>query len=311
MKSLLLFRATLSQCRSKFREYFPGLFLVCAIAYCAYFFLEIASKNLLQPMRPAYSIFEQSPPPLFLSNPLLRMLVHVLFLFAESFVFWSAVVVSLAVISGEMLNKKKNSAPMRLTAAFQRVWSARWRALLVLSFFAASITALFCQFVRPNFFRLLTAILNYSRPSMEFVFTAVKIVNLASLILICAVLAKMALGVTELVDDHDIAPGKAVRNSLVATLGWEWLFAVLFVGIAAAGFAIDLLLDAVFQSNMQYQQLSLLGREVIRGALRTILIASALMLVSTLFANLYFFLRYSAEVAGPEQGPLEKSSAAP
>jgi hypothetical protein len=150
----------------------------------------------------------------------------------------------------------------------------------------------------------------YSGLSPDAALTAAKFIGAVSMVLICVVLAKMALGVPELVEDHDIAPGRAVRNSLVATMGWEWAFAVLFFAIAAAGCAIDLLLDAVFQSNMQFQQLTALGREAIQGARRTILSASALMLVTTMFANLYFIL-YGAESAGPRQEPMEKSSAAP
>jgi hypothetical protein len=310
MKSYLLLRATLGQYRSRFREYFPALFLVCAIAYLAYFLLESASQSLLQPVRPAYSIFEESPP-LFLANPLVRRLVRALFLFAEYFVCWSAFVFSLAAISGEMLHEGKDSTQLRLSAAFQRVWSARRRALLALSFFAAGITTLFYEFVRPIFFRPLMTISYYSGLSPDAALTAAKFIGAVSMVLICVVLAKMALGVPELVEDHDIAPGRAVRNSLVATMGWEWAFAVLFFAIAAAGFAIELLLDAVFQSNMQFQQLTALGREAIQGARRAILSASALMLVTTMFANLYFILRYGAESAGPRQEPMGKSSAAP
>jgi hypothetical protein len=140
---------------------------------------------------------------------------------------------------------------------------------------------------------------------------AAKFINAVIMILICAMLAKMALGVPELVDDHDITPGKAVRNSLVATLGWEWFFAVLFSVIAAAGFAIDYFFDLIFHDSMQYQQLNPVGREVIRGGLQTILIASALMLATTMFTNLYFFLRYGAETAGSEEEPMENASAAP
>jgi len=307
VKSFLLFRTTLSRCRSKFHQYFPALFLVCAIAYCAYFFLESASHSLLQPVRPAYSIFEPRPP-LFLSNPLLRMLLRLLFLLAESFVCWAAFVFSLAALSGAMLNERKDPAQVRLSAAFQRV-SSRWGALVVLSFFAAGISTLFYEFVRPIFFRPLMAIF-YSGLSPQSALTVSKIVDAVSVILICVILAKTALGVTELLDDHDIPPGRAVRNSLVATLGWEWFFVLLFLVIAAAGFAIDLFFDAVFHKSVQYQQLSALGREVIRGALRTVFAASALMLVTTMFARLYFILRYNEEIC-PAEERLENSAAAP
>jgi hypothetical protein len=105
----------------------------------------------LQPVRPAYSIFEESPP-LFLANPLVRRLVRALFLFAEYFVCWSAFVFSLAAISGEMLHEGKDSTQLRLSAAFQRVWSARRRALLALSFFAAGIQPCFTSSSAPSSF---------------------------------------------------------------------------------------------------------------------------------------------------------------
>ena len=307
MKSFLLLRATLSRCRSKFREYFPALLLVCAIAYPAYFFLDNSSQSLL---RPTYSVLLESPPQLSVSHPLVRTLLRVLFLLAQSFVCWMAVVVSLAAISGSMLNEKKNPAQVRLSAAFQRVWSARWGALVVLSFFAAGLTTLFYAFVRPIFTRLLMAIWYYSGLSFSSALTAGKFVDAVSVVLICVMLAKMALAVPELVDDHDILPGRAIRNSLAATLGWEWVFTLLFSVIAALGYAINLFFDGLLYNSVQYQQLSSLGREVIRGALWTILVAIGLMLATTLFANLYFILRYGAETS-PETEPMENASAAP
>jgi len=86
----------------------------------------------------------------------------------------------------------------------------------------------------------------------------------------------------------------------VATLGWEWLFAVLFSVIAGAGFAIDHFFDDTFHNSLQYQQLNAIGREVIQGALRTIFIAAGLMLTTIMFANLYLILRYGAGVAGSQ-----------
>jgi hypothetical protein len=299
VKSYLLLRTTLSQYRSKFREYFPAIFLVCAIGYPAYFLLDSTSQSLA---RPVYSILFEPPPLSSLSHPAVRMALRVLFLFAESFVCWLAFVVSLAAITRKiLLEKNEDPAPIRLSAAFQQSWSGRWGVLVVLSFLAACITTLFYEFVRPIFLRPVMAILFHSGLSGASVLTAITFVNAASVVLLCVMLAKMALGVTELVDDHNIPPGKAIRNSLAATLGWEWLFAVLFSAIAAAGFAIDHFLDDVFRNSLQYQQLNAIGREVIRGALRAIFVASGLMLTTLMFSNLYSILRYGAETAGSEK----------
>lgn len=307
MKSYLLLRATLSQFRSKFGEYFPAIFLVCAIGYPAYFLLDSAGQSLA---RPSYSVLFGPPPAFSFSHPVIRMLLHIFLGFAESFLYWFVFVVSLAAVTEKRMSERnEDPAHIRLSAAFQEAWSGSWGVLVVLSFLPASITTLFYEFIRPIILRPIMAILFYSGVR-ESALTAVTFVNAACVVLLCVLLAKMALGVSEVVDDHNVAPAKAIRNSLAATLGWEWLFAVLFSAIAVAGFAIDLFFDIVFHNSLQYQQLNPVGREMIRGALRTIFAALGLMAATILFANLYLMLRYGAETTSPEE-PMENASAAP
>ena len=229
------------------------------------------------------------------------MLLHVLFRFAESFVCWLTFVVCLAAAAGKVLGERTDdSAHIRLIVALQKVWPHRWGALVIISFLLSCVTALFYAFLLPSLLGSFLDLLYYAGVPISSLYIAAPFASATIMVLLCAMLAKLALGVAEMADDLHIPAAQALRNSLAATLRWEWVFAVVFSLIAASGYAVNSFADYVFHNSTQYEQLNALGREMIQGALCTLVIASGLMLVTIMFCNLYVMLRYSQAAAAPQ-----------
>jgi membrane-anchored glycerophosphoryl diester phosphodiesterase (GDPDase) len=105
---------------------------------------------------------------------------------------------------------------------------------------------------------------------------------------------KIALAVPELVDDQSVTIGQAIRNSIMATAGWEVFFLLEFGVLGLVGGTLYFAGKDLLEGSWKHGQLTQTGFELMLAAFTILLASLTLSLLAIVQSRIYLSVRYGA-----------------
>jgi hypothetical protein len=189
---------------------------------------------------------------------------------------------------------------MGIGQAFRLVRSRRLGDLIGISALAGVATALFNIFLLPLFLRPLPLLL-FQLHLLHDYLIVYDWATAAVTLIFFALVAKMALAVPELVDDQSVTIGQAIRNSIMATAGWEVFFLLEFGALGLVGGTLYFAGKDLLAGSLNNGQLTATGFELMLAAFTVLLASIALALLAIVQSLVYLSVRYGA-ARHPDQG---------
>ncbi len=278
---------TLACFRTEFQAYFPPALLASAVAYLCIYLLEMVRKKLV-----VHHSFESAMEPArFVVPSLLFPMGRTLISSIQWWFVWLVLSFMLASVALRMLSKDQSTdAAMGLGDAFRNVCGRRLGALITLSTLAGLGTVLFSVLLLPLLLRPLPLLL-FQLHLFDYYSSAFWWVTLVFTLIFAALLNKMFLAVPELVFDKNISIGKAIRNSISATAGWEVFFLLEFGALGLLGGILYFLGGNLLEGSWKHSQLTQSGYELMLAAFTILLASLALTLLSISQSLVYMSLR--------------------
>jgi hypothetical protein len=279
--------------RKEFQVYFPFALLASGVAYlCIYLLQTIREKLVIT--RSYESAME---PERFMVPRLLFALGRTFVSSVEWWVVWLVFTFMLASVAIRLLQESKpTNATMGIGQAFRLVRSRRLGDLIGISALAGVATALFNIFLLPLLLRPLPLLL-FQLHLLHDYLIVYDWATAAVTLIFFSLVAKMALAVPELVDDQSVTIGQAIRNSIMATAGWELFFLLEFSALGLAGGTLYFAGKDLLAGSWNNGQLTATGFELMLAAFTILLASIALALLAIVQSLVYLSLRYGAALA--------------
>lgn len=276
--------------RKEFQVYFPPALLGSGVAYlCVYLLQTIREKLVI-----THSYESAMEPGRFVVPRLLFALGRTFVSSIEWWIVWLVFTFTLATVALRMLQKNQpTDATIGIGEAFRLVRSRRLGDLIAVSALAGVATALFIIFLVPLLLRPLPVLLfqlNLLHDYLIIYDWAAAAVTL----LFSALVTKMTLAVPELVDDQSVPIGQAIRNSIMATAGWEVFFLLEFGVLGLVGGTLYFAGKDLLEGSWKHGQLTQTGFELMLAAFTILLASLALALLAMVQSLIYLSVRYGA-----------------
>jgi hypothetical protein len=203
----------------------------------------------------------------------------------------------LASVAVRMLQERKpTDATIGMEEAFRFVCSRRFGDLIGFSALAGVATTLFTIFLVPLLLRPLPLLLFQLHLFSDYLIIY-DWATAAVTLLFAALATKIALAVPELVDDQGVAIGQAIRNSIMATAGWEVFFLLEFGFLGLIGGTLYIAGKDLLQGSWKHGQLTSTGFELMLAAFTILLASLTLALLAIAQSLIYLSVRYGTAPA--------------
>jgi hypothetical protein len=183
--------------------------------------------------------------------------------------------------------------PWGIGQAFRHVRSRRLGDLIGISALAGVATALFNIFLLPLLLRPLPLLLFQLHLLHDYLIVYDWATAAVTLIFFSQV-ANMALAVPELVDEQSVTIGQAIRNSIMATAGWEVFLLLEFGALGLVGGTLYFAGKDLLAGSLNNGQLTATGFELMLAAFTVLLASIALALLAIVQSLVYLSVRYGA-----------------
>lgn len=284
--------------RKEFQVYFPPALLGSGVAYLCIYFLETLREKLI--ITPSFE--SAMEPERFIVPRFLYALARASIWTIEWWAVWLVFAFILASVALRMVQKSQSSdAAMGLGEAFRVVRARRFGTLIAVSALAGVATTLFTIFLVPLLLRPLPVLLFQLNLFHDYLI----IYNWASaavMLLFSALVTKMTLAVPELVDGQNVSIGQAIRNSIMATAGWEVFFLLEFGVLGLVGGTLYFAGKDLLEGSWKHGQLTQTGFELMLAAFTILLASLALSLLAIVQSRIYLSVRYGAALPLVEAG---------
>jgi hypothetical protein len=276
--------------RKEFQIYFPPALLASGVAYLCIYLLQTVREKLVI----THSYESAMEPERFVVPRLLFALGRTFISSIEWWVVWLAFTFMLASVAVKMLQESQpTDATIGIGEAFRLVRRRRLGDLIGVSALAGVATALFTIFLVPLLLRPLPLLL-FQLHLLHHYLIIYDWTTAAVTLLFSALVTKMVLAVPELVDDHSVTIGQAIRNSIMATAGWEVFFLLEFGVLGLVGGTLYFAGKDLLQSSWKNGQLTATGFELMLAAFTVLLASLALALLAIVQSLIYRSVRYGA-----------------
>lgn len=276
--------------RKEFQVYFPPALLGSGVAYLCIYVLQAIREKLVI----THSYESAMEPERFVVPRLLFALGRTFISSIEWWVVWLVFTFMLASFALRMLHKSQSTdVTIGIGESFRLVRSRRLGDLMGVSALAGVATALFTIFMLPLLLRplpLLLFQLNLFHDYLLIYDWATATVTL----LFFALVSKMTPAVPELVDDQSVTIGQAIRNSNMATAGWEVFFLLEFGVLGLVGGTLYFSGKDLLEGSWKHGQLTQTGFELMLAAFTILLASLALALLAMVQSLIYLSARYGA-----------------
>lgn len=273
--------------RKEFQVYFPPTLLASALAYLCIYFLQTIREKLVI----THSYESAMEPERFVVPRLLFALGRTFVSSIEWWVVWLVFGLMVTSVALRMvLESQSKDGTIGLGEALRIVRSRRLGELLGLSSLAGLCTALFSVFMLPLLLRPLLLLL-FSLHLFDYFPGVFKWATVALIVILAALLNKMTFAVPELVLDQSLSIGQAIRNSIMATAGWEVFFLLEFGVFGLVAGTLYVTGAGLLEQSWKHGQLTLTGYELMLAAFTVLLASLALTLLAISQSLLYVSLR--------------------
>lgn len=276
--------------RKEFQVYFPPALLGSGVAYLCIYFLQTIREKLVI----THSYESAMEPEHFVVPRLLFPLGRTFVSSIEWWIVWLVFIFMLASVALRMLQESQpTDATIGVGEAFRLVCSRRLGDLIGVSALAGAGSALFTIFLLPLFLRPLPLLLFQLNLFHDYLIIY-DWASAAVMLLFSALAAKMTLAVPELVDDQSVTIGQAIRNSIMATAGWEVFFLLEFGFLGLVGGTLYFAGKDLLKGSWKHGQLTQTGFELMLAAFTILLASLALSLLAIVQSRIYLSVRYGA-----------------
>jgi hypothetical protein len=279
--------------RNEFQVYFPPALLASGLAYLIIYFLQTIREKLV--ITPPYE--SAMEPERFVVPRLLFALGRTFVSAVEWWVVWLVLSFMLASVAIRMLQESQTTdATISIGQAFRIARSRRLGDLIGFSALVGVATTLFTIFLVPLLLRplpLLLLPLHLLRDYLMIYDWA----NAAVTLVFAALVTKIAFAVPELLDDQGITLGQAIRNSIMATAGWELFFLLEFGVLGLIGGILYFAAKNLLEGSWKHGQLTATGFELMLAAFTILLASLALALFAIAQSLIYLSARYGTAPA--------------
>jgi hypothetical protein len=284
--------------RKEFQVYFPPALLASGVAYLCIYLLQTIREKLVI----THSYESAMEPERFVVPRLLFALGRTFVSSGEWWVVWVVFTFMLASVAVRMLQERKpTDATIGMGEAFRFVRSSRLGDLIRVSALAGIATALFTIFLVPLLLRPLPLLL-FQLHLLHDYLIVYDWATAAVTLLFFALMTKIALAVPELVDDQGVTIAQAIRNSTMATAGWEVFFLLEFGVIGLIGGTLYFAGKDLLEGSWKHGQLTATGFELMLAAFTILLASIALALLAIVQSLTYVSARYGT---APALGKIE------